>query len=193
MKRNFLFAAVWLITFPVQAQNIDIDADERMEWYRDEQKIVAIGNAVAVKGSHTLRGNVLTMFYEKVMLEDGTQKNQIRKILADGSVHLEMPDSNGRGEHFDYDLPLKTAYLSGSPAYLKNQLGELTATDGITYYGAENKSVALGNVVAKNPEYTVYADKMISYFDEDKQGKKRPTAFWIVSLVGNYKLLCDFK
>lgn len=172
MKRRFLLTALLFITFPVRAQNIDIDADERMEWYRDEQKIVAIGNAMAVKGAHTLRGNVLTMFYEKVMIEDGTQKNQIQKILADGNVYLEMQDSNGRGEHFDYSLPLKIARLNGNPARLKNQLGELTATGGITYYDAENKSVALGNVVAHNPDYTVYADKMISYFDEDKQGKK---------------------
>lgn len=172
MKKSIFFTALWLMTYPAQAQNIDVDADQRIEWYRDEQKIVAIGNAVAVKNDHTLRGNVLTVFYEKVMLEDGSQKNQIQKILADGNVHLEMPDSNGRGEHFDYSLPLKTAYLSGNPARLENKLGEITATDGITYYGAENKSIARGDVIAKNPDYTVYADKMISYFDEDKQGQK---------------------
>jgi len=174
MKKHLFLLPVLLNVCNVYAQNIDIDADNRMEWYREEQKIVAVGNAVAVKEKDTLKGDTLTAFYEKIQLEDGTQKNQIQKILSDGHVILQTADTSGSGNHFDYDLPMQTAVLTGNPAKLENaRLGEITAMESITYYGAENKSVALGTVVAKNPEYTVYADKMISFFDEDKQGKKR--------------------
>lgn len=172
MKKIILLSALCLLSFQARANDINIDADERVEWYRNEQKIVAIGNAVATKNTNTLKGNVLTMIYEKVMLENGEQKNQMQKILSDGAVRLEVDGANGKGEHFNYDLPTQTAVLIGSPARLENATGEITATGSITYLGAENKSIAEGDVVAKNPDYTVYADKMISYFDTDKQGKK---------------------
>ena len=172
MKQSILFLSVFLYSGTVIAQNINIDADKKIEWYRDEQKIIAIGNAVASKAENILKGDKLTVIYEQLQLEDGTKKNQIQKIFSDGNVKLEMPDSFGFGEHFNYDLPLDKAVLKGKPALLKNQQGEITAEDNITYYGAENKSVASGNVIAKNPDYVVYADKMISYFDTDKNGKR---------------------
>ena len=172
MKQIILFFCFLIYSTSVTAQNIDIDADKKIEWHRDEQKIIAIGNAIATKEENTIKGDKLTVIYERVQLENGTQKNQIQKIFSDGNVKLEMPDSFGYGEHFNYDLPLNKAILKGKPALLKNQQGEITAEDSITYYGAENKSVALGNVIAKNPDYTVYADKMVSYFDTDKNGKK---------------------
>jgi len=171
MKKSTLLLLLLILIFPVQAQ-INIDADERVEWYRDEQKIIAIGNTIATKNQNILKGNTLTVYYEKVQLEDGSQKEQIQRIYSDGNVRIEMPDATGSGEHFSYNLPLDTAILKGKPAVLKNSQGEISAFDNITYYGAENKSIALGNVIAKNPDYTIHADKMISYFDIDKQGKK---------------------
>lgn len=173
--KKYLVLLLTLIPFwNAQAQNIDIDADNRIEWYQDEQKIIAIGNAVAIRENATLKGDTLTALYEKVQLEDGTQKTQIQKIFSDGNVYLKMQDASGSGSHFEYDLPLQKATLTGSPAALENsKFGKVSATKSITYYGAENKTIAIGDVIAQNPEYTVYADKMISYFDEDKQGKKR--------------------
>lgn len=170
-KIIFLFCSLLYISTSF-AQNIEIDAEQKIEWHRNEQKIIAIGNAIATKEKNILKGDKLTVIYERVQLEDGTQKNQIQKVFSDGNVKIEMPDAYGTGEHFDYHLPLDKAILIGKPALLKNQQGELTAEESITYYGAENKSIALGNVIAKNPDYTIYADKMISYFDTDKHGKK---------------------
>lgn len=170
--KKYLFLFTVLTIFPVQAQNIEIDADERIEWYRDEQKIIAIGDTVARKGDNTLKGNVLTVFYERVQLEDGTKKQQIQKLLSEGNVKIEMQNAKGRGEHFTYDLPTKEATLKGKPAEIENKLGTITATQGVTYYGQENKSVALGDVVAQNPDYTIYANKMISYFNKDNKGNQ---------------------
>lgn len=160
--------------FPLlaQADEITIDADEKVEWHREQQKIVAIGNAVAVQNGSTANGQVLTAFYETVQLEDGRQQNQISRLMSDSGVKLSMSGTVATGEHFDYDMQKGKAVLTGTPAKLVNKKGELTAEKSITYYPNENRAVALGNVIARNPDYTIYADKMISFFDDGKDGKK---------------------
>lgn len=173
MKKSLFLLALLSFSTSAFAGEITIDSDNSLQWYKDEQKIVANGNAVAQKKDNILRGDVLTAYYEKVQLEDGTQKTQIQRILSNGNVRLETPDSKGEGSYFEYNIPLQTAIFKGQPAKLENKMGEISATDSITYYGAENKSIAIGDVIAHNPEYTVYADKMISYFDQDSKGKKR--------------------
>lgn len=169
-----LGAIILCTFFPliVQAEDITIDADEKVEWYREEQKIVAIGNAVAVQNDNTANGQVLTAFYETVQLEDGSQQNQISRLMADGRVKLLTPGTTATGEHFDYNMQKGEAVLTGKPAKLINDKGELTAETNITYYPKKNRAVALGNVIIRNPDYTVYADKMISFFDEGGNGKK---------------------
>lgn len=172
MKKALLILSILLYPTLTFAQNINIDADDKVEWYRDEQKMIAYGNAIATKEANSLKGDTITAFYEKIQLEDGTQKNQIQKIISENNVKLQTADAQGFGEYFDYYLPLKTAILKGKPARIVNNQGELTATESITYYDAENKSIALGDVIAKNQDYTIHANKMISFFDTDKQGKK---------------------
>ncbi|MBR1604495.1 MAG: hypothetical protein IJ660_00115 [Alphaproteobacteria bacterium] len=171
MKKYLLSLICLLTSYTAHAQNIIIDADQKVEWYRDEQKIIAYGNAVATKGNNILKGNKLTAVYETVQLEDKTQKDQLQKIFSDENVWLNINGSIGTGTHFEYDLPTAIAKLTGNPAKLQNETGDITATNGITYYKKENKSIALGNVIIKNDEYTIYANKMISYFESDKQGQ----------------------
>ena len=172
MKKFFLILPLMMLSFPAIGQNIEIDADNRIEWHRNEQKMIAVGNAVAVQENDILKGDTLTAFYERVQFEDGTQKNQIQKILAEGKVSIQMDESIGTGNHFTYDLPTQISTLKGKPAQLTNKMGVITAKNSIVYYGAENKSVATGDVIAKSPEYTVYSDKMISYFTMNKQGQR---------------------
>ena len=188
MKKHIFLLMFFLKMLPANAQNIEIDADQKLEWYRNEQKMIAIGNAVAQKNGNILKGDTITAFYERVQLEDGSQKTQIQKILANDNVSLEMNNSTGYGTHFEYDLPKKTAVLYGKPAKLINQQGEITATQNMTYYLNENKSIALGKVIAKNPEYTVYANKMISYFKE-VGGKKELEHIEIFSGTDPVKLV----
>ena len=214
MKKYLFFLIFLLSSYSVHAQNIQIDADQKVEWYRDEQKIIAYGNAIATKNNDTLKGDKLTAFYETIQsenqpakdqlrkiiaegnasatknnniltgkqltaiyetiqLENGTKKNQLQKILSDKDVTIKMNNSTGLGEHFDYDIPTEIAKLTGKPAKLNSENGEITATDHITYYLKENKSIAMGNVVAKNHDYTIYSNKMIGYFEKDKQGQNK--------------------
>lgn len=171
--KKFFFIVSMIIAFPLKAQTINIDAEKQVEWHRNEQKIIASGNAVATKNDSTLYGNTITAFYEKVQLENGSQKTQLQKILSDGKVKLEMSKSTAFGEHFSYDLPTSQAKLTGNPAKIENETGTLTATQSITYDAKALKSVALGEVIAQNPDYTIYANKMVSYFDENKKGQKK--------------------
>ena len=146
-----------------------IDADEKVEWHRDTQKMVAIGNAIAIRQNNTLKGRVLTAFYEKL---PPSNKDQITKVTGESSVTVITDKATAKGEYFEYNIPTEIAILKGKPAKIENEKGILTATASITYYGKENKAIALGNVIAQNPKYTIYADKMVSFFDESPTGKK---------------------
>ena len=173
MKKYLLSFAVLCFSCQAYAQNITIDADKKVEWYRDEQKMIAYGNAIAKRNDNILKGDKLTAVYETIQLEDGTQKDQIQKIFSEGNVQIDMNASKGFGNRFEYDLPTGIAKLTGNPAKLNNESGNITATNGITYYKKENKSIALGDVIAKNAEYTIHSNKMISYFEKDKQGQNK--------------------
>jgi lipopolysaccharide export system protein LptA len=172
MKKFFIFFIAHLITLSSHAEDILIDSDKRLEWYRDEQIIIAIGNAVAQKTDDILKGDTLTAFYERVQLEDGTQKTQIQKVLADGNVVLINPKATGTGIHFEYDLPSQKATLTGKPAKIIIKQEAQTSTESNSHQGNKNKSSSPKDDTTQNPSYTVYAEKMISFFDEDKQGKQ---------------------
>ena len=176
MRKFFIFFIAHLITLSAHAEDILIDSDKRLEWYRDEQKIVAIGNAVAKKTDNTLKGDTLTAFYERVQLEDGTQKTQIQKILADGNVTLINPKATGTGIHFEYDLPSQKATLTGQPAKIvieqEAPKEQETTENNSPQAPKKEPSASSKSDTKQNPSYTVYAEKMISFFDEDKQGKQ---------------------
>ena len=82
MKKYLLILTLLFQALPAMADTIEIDADKKIEWYRNEQKMVAVGNAVAKKGETILKGQTITAFYERVQLEDGTQKNANSKSFS---------------------------------------------------------------------------------------------------------------
>ncbi len=63
---------IWLIPLlaairitSAAAYDITITADKQVEIYQNEQKAVAIGNAVAVKPGMTVKGEILTAWFSK--------------------------------------------------------------------------------------------------------------------------------
>ena len=165
-------AIALLLTFntQVQAEEIHLTADEKVEWYRAEQKMIATGNAVATKQDMNVRADKMTAFYE----QNGNQKGtSIKNVHAEGHVIMTSPSAKAYGDTLDYDLIKDEMILRGSPTskIITNDNKTITATDNITYYPSQNKAIALGDVIAQDDESTIYSNKMISYFTKNAQGQ----------------------
>ena len=169
MKKLLFFMLASLpFCSPARGADLNIYADKRVEVHQNEQKMVAVGNAVANKDDNTIYADELTAFYEK----NKQGKTVFKTLHAKGNVKAVSPSATAWGNTMDYDLTAEEVILIGTPAKIESAKGEtITAEERIIYYPEKQTAVATGNVVAKDKENTVYADKMISYFKKNAAGE----------------------
>lgn len=173
---NKFFAAACLLavfTMPARAEKINLVADDRVEWHQNEQKMVAVGNAVASKQDMSVRADTITAFYENAGTASDRQesKSQIKTVHAQGGVVMKSARADGFGDTLDYDVAADTMVLRGRPAKIKTETEDITARGSITYYPSKQQAVALDNVIATDAQKNkVYADRMISFFEKNAQG-----------------------
>lgn len=171
MRISFTSLALLLtLISTAHAEDIHLTADERVEWYRSEQKMVAVGNAVATKQDMNVRADQMTAFYEQASGQSGTD---IKDVHAIGNVIMSSPSAKAYGDTLDYDLRKDEMILRGKPVakIITTDNKTITATDNITYYPSQNKAIAIGDVVAKDQDSTIYSNKMVSYFTKNDQGQ----------------------
>ena len=168
MKTLSLFLLFWLLPLsPAHSEDLNLYADKQVEVHQNEQKMVAVGNALARKGDNSIHADTLTAFYEK----NQQGKTVFKTLHANGHVKAVSPSATAYGDQMDYDLQAEEIILTGTPAKIESSKGEsITAEEQIIYYPDKQIAIATGNVIAKNQENTVYADKMISYFQKDASG-----------------------
>ena len=177
-----LLSLLLLSTTPAQSQDLEVFADKQVELHQNEKKLVAVGNAVAKKDGNTINADTLTAFYD----EDKNGKTTFKTLHAQGNVKAFAQNSKAFGDTMDYDLSKEEVTLTGKPAKIVNQNGDIiTAEDKIIYYTKEAKATAYGNVTAYNKQNKVQSDEMISYFEKDKQGN---LAMNKVNIAGNVKI-----
>ena len=157
------------------ASDIHITAEKQVEWHQKENKIVAVGDAVATKDAMNVRADRLIGYYAG-RDTDTRGKSSITRMQGEGNVKLHSPRADGFGDKLDYDLIKDEAVLTGKPAKIKTDKEVITARDKITYYPSEQKAVALGNVEAIDKDNNkVYSDKMIAFFIKDVQNSQNLT------------------
>ncbi len=168
---------MWLMTLLVfvristaVAYDITITAEKRVEVYQNENKAVAVGNAVAVKPGLTVKGEVLTAFFAKSDAPNSSKQTSITDMTADQKVSVHMTKADAFGEHLEYHVKDDYMVIKGKPAIIKNDKATVSATDNITYYPGKNKAIATGNVVADNGKNKIYSDVMETYFRKDAGG-----------------------
>ncbi len=168
MKHSLaLLSLCLLFSAPAYGSDINIYADKQVEVHQNEQKLIAIGNAVARKDDNTIHADELSAFYEK----NKQGKTVFKTLHAKGNVKAVSPTTTAYGNTMDYDLNAEEIILIGTPAKIVSPKGEtITAEERIIYYPDQQIAIATGNVVAKDAENTVYSDKMISYFKKNAAG-----------------------
>ncbi len=184
-----LFLSIALLTIfcsIAHAGDVNITADEQVEWHQKEQKIVAKGNAVATKEDMSIKSDTLTGYYQP---GSKNSKGKINRVVANGDVRMHSPKADAFGDNLDYDLNKDTAVLVGKPATIKTDQETITAEENITYYPSQQKAIALGNVKAIDKDGNqLFSDKMIAYFIKGKDDSSSLTLDK-VDIFGNVKII----
>ncbi|HUX80354.1 MAG TPA: LptA/OstA family protein [Alphaproteobacteria bacterium] len=142
-----------------------IDAENSIVCDETAQKCVATGSAKAQKGTNTVYGDVLTVYFTE------GKDREITSLTADGHVRMESPTETAYGEHAIYDVVLDRVLMTGGNLKIVTPKETLTARDSIEYWHSEHKGIARGNAIATFPEKkeVIQADTLIAHFKPSKE------------------------
>ena len=164
--RSLIFLILLCSALPLKAADITLTAEERVEYYQKEQKLVAKGRAVATKGKMRIKAETLVGFYNPKV------KNKLSHIEAYPNVIINTPQAEAFGNQFNYDAHRGTAILTGTPAKIKTEDALITAKGSITYDEKNQKAVVKDNIEVTHSKGTkIFADLMTAYFKKDSTGK----------------------
>lgn len=178
MKTWRLLCAAFLLLFPLLAhaqgfnmargnnEEIQVYADEGIEWISDATRVIARGNAKAVRGTVTVTADTLTAYYR-----EGGGGNEIWRLDADGNVTIKTPTETATGHKATYDLEKAIFVLRGTPGRIVTATDEITAKDTLEYWEKDRMAVARGDAVATTKDRKVQADILTSHFKDGPKGE----------------------
>ncbi|RAU23651.1 hypothetical protein CU669_00660 [Paramagnetospirillum kuznetsovii] len=155
-------------------QQIQVYSDNGIEWHSEELRVVARGNAHAIRGDMTIDADVLTAHYRK-----GAKGDEIWRLDADGNVVIRSPNDTATGHKAIYDLDKAVFVLKGSPAKLVTPTDSFQATDSLEYWELKRMAVLRGDAVATQDTKTLKGDVLTAHFkdkDPNAGAKGKPGA-----------------
>lgn len=186
------------------ASEIQIYADDGLEWQSDQTKVIAHGNAKAVRGDMTVTADELTAYYRNANGQTGGGQtapaapakkttpppttgttapdqssspmggSQIWRLDADGHVTLSSPTDIATGDKAIYDLDKGVMVLKGKPARLVTPSESYSADDQLEYWEQEHMAVLRGNAVATGKDKKIQADVLTAHFKDRKTQAAHP-------------------
>lgn len=147
---------------------IQVYADDGIEWVSEANRVVARGNAKATRGTSTITADTLTAYYRQ-----GPGGNEIWRLDADGNVTIATPTETATGYKATYDLDKAIFLLRGTPSKLVTPTDTVTAKDTLEYWENERMAVARGDAVAISQDKSIKADVLTAHF-KNKGGAAPP-------------------
>jgi len=160
---------------------VAIDADEGIEWRRDEKVYIATGNAKAVRGDVTVTAHRLLAYYRERApapgatkttdkdADSGMSNTDIYRLVAEKDVTIATPTQIARGDHAVYDVDRSVLVLTGRKLSLDTSLDHITARDSLEYWDARKVAVARGDGVMVRADRRVQGDVLTAHIAEDKK------------------------
>lgn len=145
-------------------QPLEINADDGIEWRRDEQLYIARGNAVATRGDLSVYADVMSAHYTS----GAEGKSEIDRIEVHGNVRIVGPTETVYGDRGAYDVVNGVLVLVGKDLRMIGERGRITASDSLEYWEQKRMAVARGDAVAVRDDKTVEADVLTAQFAPDE-------------------------
>lgn len=151
---------------------IEITADQGIDWDKNNHVYIARGNARVTRGQQTIIADRITAYHRG----EGTNKSDIYRVDAEGSVRIANGDSVMTGDRLVYDNDNKVARLTGRNLSVSNPDSHMTARDSIEYWDEKRLAVARGNVVLVKRGEEMRADQVVAYFEPKDGSEPGPKA-----------------
>ena len=169
-------------------RQLEVTADNGIEWQKDKKVYVARGNAMVKRGDFSVRGATLTAHYR----DKADGKSEIYKVEAVGGVVLKNGDDVAKGDRAVYDVDRKVLTLNGNDLSYVSGDNKITARDSLEYWEVQKTAVARGNAVAVREDDTIKSDMLVGYFEErpraDNPGRTR-RELARVDAIGNVEIV----
>lgn len=123
-----------------------VEADDRLEWRRDDRQYIATGNAVATQGETVLKAETITADY-KENADNQNDDINITRIIGRGGATLTEPGYRAVAENIEYNLENNIARLDGGDISIIADDGTITATETIIYNRTQRMLVATGSAL----------------------------------------------
>ncbi len=162
---------------------IQIEANEGIEWQRNNQVYVARGEARASQGGVTVEADELVAHYRPN--EAGT--DEIYRIDANGKVRILSETEEATSDNAVYDVVKGILIMTGDRVRLVTQQDTIVARKSLEYYEDRQLAVARGDALAIRDDRRVRADTLMAHFN-DKKGGERSSKMERIEAIGNVHL-----
>ncbi|MGY8958084.1 MAG: LptA/OstA family protein [Alphaproteobacteria bacterium] len=162
-------------------QAIEIEADNGIEWVRDEQMYIAKGNARAARGDAQIFADQLTAYYRSGVKGEKSDKNSdtksdkggqdIFRVDADGNVRVVSKTNKAFGDKAVYHVDQAVFVLVGESLRLVTNRAKITARDSLEYWETRQLAVARGRAIAISAGSRITADILTAHINEAGQGE----------------------
>ncbi len=144
---------------------VEIDADQGIEWRRDEKIYIARGNVRAARGELALYADTLTARYR-----DNGNGTEIYQIEAVGDVRLTTAEDTVFGDRATYNLDRDLVLFEGGDLRIETPNQTMTARDALEYWTERKVLVARGEAVVRDADRKISASTLTGYFKENDAG-----------------------
>lgn len=158
-------------------QPLTINADDGIEWIREEKKYTARGNAKATRDGASLFADLLTAYYREKPGDQGGQGGQdIFRVDADGHVRITTEGQEAQGDKAVYYVDRAVFVLVGKDLKLTSDQGVLTARDSLEYWENRRLAVARGNATVIQQNQRLRADVLTAHLADPEAPARKETA-----------------
>jgi len=142
---------------------------EDLVWHRDENRLVATGNARVIRSGVELRADKLTAYTRKTVKEG---KNQFYRVNADGNVQIISKSERVFGDRGEYKVDDQNFVLIGRNLRIESDQGLITARDQLEYWEVKQQFVARGDATIIQDDKRVRADTLLALLGAAPNGKQ---------------------
>lgn len=146
---------------------IELTAEQGVDWLRVEKKYIARGQAIAKRGTLELHASEIMASYKD---DGGTQI--MTRLDASGNVKILDQGTEAQGERGIYHIDKKLAVLFGHNLKITNQARVITAEDTLEYWQEKQIAVARGHARALSEDKRLQADNIVAYLGESAKANK---------------------
>lgn len=170
---------------------LEVYADNGMELSQDLKKVIAHGNAKAIRGNVTVKSDTLIAYYrdkseapggkapQKPAKNAGAPANpddqsggsEIWRVEAIDHVTIASPSQTVYGDHADYNIDDSVVVVTGKDLKMVSPTDLITARDSLEYWDQKQQAVARGKAVATRADKSIQGDVLTADFAKDSDGK----------------------